>query len=142
VPMLMRLPARDLPARLATGVYIAHSGWEKWKGRQAEDAGERAERLHGMAAGAYPFLSRLSPRQFITALAVGELAVGTALCLPAVPNRLAGAALTAFAGGLVGMYLRTPSLHRPGSFWPTPAGTAISKDVWMLGIGLSLLAGG
>ena len=37
------------------------------------------------------------------------------------------------------MYLRTPSLHQPGSFWPTQAGTAVSKDIWMLGIGLGLL---
>jgi hypothetical protein len=38
------------------------------------------------------------------------------------------------------MYLRTPSLHKPHSIWPTPADIGISKDVWMLGIGLSLLA--
>jgi hypothetical protein len=38
------------------------------------------------------------------------------------------------------MYLRTPALHRPGSVWPTPAGIAVSKDVWMLGIGVGLLA--
>ena len=38
------------------------------------------------------------------------------------------------------MYLRTPALHEPNSVWPTPAGTAVSKDVWMLGIGLGLLA--
>jgi len=30
---------------------------------------------------------------------------------------------------------------KPGSVWPTQAGTAVSKDVWMLGIGLGLLAG-
>jgi hypothetical protein len=29
-----------------------------------------------------------------------------------------------------------------GSVWPTRAGTAISKDVWMLGIGVGLLADG
>jgi uncharacterized membrane protein YkgB len=39
------------------------------------------------------------------------------------------------------MYLRTPALHKPGSVWPTQAGTAVSKDVWMLGIGLGLMAG-
>jgi hypothetical protein len=31
---------------------------------------------------------------------------------------------------------------QPNSAWPTPAGTAVSKDVWMLGIGLGLLAEG
>jgi hypothetical protein len=38
------------------------------------------------------------------------------------------------------MYLRTPALHKPGSVWPTQAGTGINKDVWMLGIGAELLA--
>jgi len=56
-----------------------------------------------------------------------------------VPNKLAGGSLTAFAGGLMTMYLRTPALHKPGSIWPTSAGTGISKDVWMLGIGIGLL---
>jgi hypothetical protein len=30
----------------------------------------------------------------------------------------------------------------PGSIWPSQAGTGISKDVWMLGIGLGLTVGG
>ncbi|MBO0816797.1 MAG: hypothetical protein J2P30_16860 [Actinobacteria bacterium] len=54
---------------------------------------------------------------------------------------MAGAALTGFSGSLLTMYLRTPALHKPGSVWPTQAGTAVSKDVWMLGIGLGLIAG-
>ncbi|WP_207556036.1 hypothetical protein [Intrasporangium flavum] len=57
-----------------------------------------------------------------------------------MPNRLAGAALTAFSGGLVGLYLRTPGMRQEGSIWPTPDGMAVSKDTWMLGIGASLLA--
>lgn len=32
-------------------------------------------------------------------------------------------------------------LRKPGSIWPSQAGTGVSKDVWMLGIGLGLLAG-
>jgi len=66
--------------------------------------------------------------------------VGTVLLLPFVPARVAGLALTAFSGGLVTMYLRTPAMHEPGSVWPTPQGMPVSKDVWMLGIGLSLIA--
>jgi len=38
------------------------------------------------------------------------------------------------------MYLRTPAMHKPGSLWPTSSGIAIRKDVWMLGVGLGLLA--
>jgi hypothetical protein len=37
------------------------------------------------------------------------------------------------------MYARTPALRKPGSIWPSQAGTGVSKDVWMLGIGLGLL---
>ena len=76
------------------------------------------------------------------ALAVVEIGLGAALLTPVVPNRLAGAALSAFSGGLVTMYLRAPAMHKPNSVWPTPAGMAVSKDVWMLGIGLGLLAEG
>lgn len=131
----MRLSLRDVPTRLATGAYILHTGWEKWT-----DDGTSADGVHGMAAGAYPFLSRMPPATFLKALATAEIGLGTALLAPVVPNRLAGAGLTAFAGCLLTMYLRTPALYKPGSIWPTAAGIGISKDVWMLGIGLGLLA--
>jgi hypothetical protein len=75
-------------------------------------------------------------------LSAAEIGIGAALLTPFIGSRLAGAALTAFSGGLLGMYLRTPALHEPGSVWPTRAGIAISKDVWMLGIGLGLVAEG
>jgi uncharacterized membrane protein YphA (DoxX/SURF4 family) len=131
----MRIAARNVPTRLATGVYILHSGWEKWRGDE-----ERAQALHATAAGAYPLLEEIPPARFLRALAVAELGIGAALLTPFVPNRVAGASLTAFAGGLVAMYLRTPSMHQTGSVWPTRAGIGVSKDVWMLGIGLGLLA--
>jgi hypothetical protein len=38
------------------------------------------------------------------------------------------------------VYLRTPAVRNPGSVWPNQSGIALSKDVWMLGIGLGLLA--
>ena len=132
---MMRIPVRDVPTRLATGAYILHSGLEKWHGTE-----EHAQRVHGVAAGAFPFFARVSPTTFLKALAVAEIGVGATLLTPVVPNKLAGAALSAFAGGLMTMYLRSPALHRPHSVWPTPAGTGVSKDVWMLGIGLGLLA--
>ena len=132
-----RFHLRDVPTRLATGAYILHSGLEKWQGDE-----ERAQALHGFAAAAYPLLAKVPPTTFLKALAVAEIGLGAALLMPVVPNRLAGAALTAFSGGLVTMYLRTPAMHKPNSVWPTPAGIAVSKDVWMLGIGLGLLAEG
>jgi hypothetical protein len=135
--MKLRMTARDLPERVTTGAYILHSGLEKWP---ADDA--RAAGVHGMAAGAFPVLKRLSPAAFLRLLAAGEIAVGTILLAPVVPSAVAGAGLTAFSGSLVAMYARTPALHRPGSIWPSPAGIGVSKDVWMLGIGLGLLVDG
>ena len=128
----MRL--HTIPTRLATGAYILHEGL----GKLGADE-ERAKGLHAAASGAYPFLAQLEPPTFVRALAVGEITVGSLLLLPFVPGRLAGLALTAFSGGLVTMYLRTPAMHDPGSVWPTRQGVPLSKDVWMLGIGLSLL---
>jgi uncharacterized membrane protein YphA (DoxX/SURF4 family) len=126
---------RDVPTRFSTGAYILHSGLEKWHGNA-----DQAKGVHAMASGAYPFLAKIPPEKFLKALAAAEIGTGTALLVPVVPSKLAGAALSAFAGSLLGMYLRTPSMHKPGSVWPTRAGIGVSKDVWMLGIGLGLLA--
>jgi hypothetical protein len=129
----MRL--RELPTRLATGAYILHSGLDKRHGTP-----EMAQGMHGMASGAYPFLAGMEPTTFLRRLSLGEMTVGPLLLAPFVPTAVAGAALTGFAGGLVTMYLRTPALRKPGSIWPSQQGIAISKDSWMLGIGLGLLA--
>jgi hypothetical protein len=131
----MFLHLRNLPTRVATGGYILHTGLEKWNGTE-----EQAKGVHATAAGAFPFLAKVPPATFLKALSVAEITVGAALLTPIVPNKVAGAALTAFAGGLVTVYMRTPSLHNPDSVWPSQAGVAVSKDVWMLGIGLGLLA--
>ena len=109
------LKPRNLPTRIATGAYILHTGLEKWHGDE-----QRAIAIHGMAAGAYPIFKGMPPTRFLRLLAAAEIAVGTALLLPFVSNARAGAALTGFSGGLVVMYLRTPALHKPGSYWPTP----------------------
>ena len=95
--------------------------------------------VHGMAAAAFPFLQPIPPKRFLKLLSAGEILTGSLLLAPGVSNALAGAALTGFSGSLLAMYLRTPALHKPGSIWPTQGGTAVSKDVWMLGIGLGLL---
>jgi uncharacterized membrane protein YphA (DoxX/SURF4 family) len=125
---------RNVPARVATGAYILHSGIEKWSGGP-----EQAGGIHRMASGAFPVFSRMEAPRFLKLLSVGETATGIALLTPFVPAAVAGVALTGFSGALVTMYLRTPALHRPGSIWPTPQGVAVSKDVWMLGVGLGLL---
>ena len=133
--MPLRLSARHIPTRLATGAYVLHAGIEKWHGNP-----DQAARMHAMATGAFPMLGKLAPTTFLRLLAAVEITTGVALLTPLVPNALAGAPLTAFSAALTAIYLRTPALHKPHSIWPTPAGIGISKDVWMLGIGLSLLA--
>ncbi|HEY9557391.1 MAG TPA: hypothetical protein VIR58_11695 [Acidimicrobiales bacterium] len=131
----MRFPKRDMPARIATGAFILHAGWEKWRGDE-----ETAKGIHGMAVGTYPFLKDMEPTRFLKLLAAAEIGVGTALLAPFVPSRLAGTALTGFGTGLLGLYARTPGLRREGSIWPTQSGIGISKDSWLVGIGLSLMA--
>lgn len=133
--MFFRFPTRSLPGRATTGAFILHSGIEKWNGPS-----EQAEGVHAMAAGAFPVLKSIPPERFLKLLAAGEIVTGSLLLAPFVSNALAGAALTGFSGSLLTMYARTPALHRAGSVWPTQAGIAVSKDVWMLGIGLGLLA--
>ncbi|MCW2875975.1 MAG: hypothetical protein JWQ95_75 [Sphaerisporangium sp.] len=132
----MRFLARphQLPLRIATGAYILDSGLMKFDADE-----ETAARVHGMAAGTYPFLKRLDPERFTRALSVAEMSLGTALLLPVVPSAVAGAALTAFGAGLVGLYLKTPGMRQPGGIRPTQQGAGLAKDVWMVGIGLSLL---
>jgi hypothetical protein len=125
---------RTLPTRLATGGFILHAGLGKWGGSE-----EQANGVHGMAAAAIPPLSSFSPPTFLRLLSAGEIATGALLLAPFVSNRTAGLALTAFSGGLMTLYARTPSMRNPGSIWPSQQGMAVAKDVWMLGIGLGLL---
>jgi uncharacterized membrane protein YkgB len=131
----MSVHLRNIPARLAAGGFILNSGLEKWHASE-----EQAKGMHAMASDAYPFLANVEPPKFLKALSIAEIATGAIVALPIVPNKIAGAALTAFSGGLVGLYLRTPDLHKPGSILPNQAGIALSKDIWMLGIGIGLLA--
>jgi hypothetical protein len=126
--------ARRLPGRLAAGAFILNAGLGKWSADE-----ETAARLHGMAAGTYPFLSKLKPKDFARLLSAGEIALGTALLLPVVPAEVAGAGLAAFSGGLLGLYLRTPGMTKEDGIRPSHQGTAMAKDVWLLGIGLGLV---
>lgn len=59
-----------------------------------------------------------------------------------MPSAVAGAALTAFGGGLVKMYLSTPGMTDDSGVRPTQDGTAIAKDIWLVGAGLTLLIDG
>lgn len=122
-----------IPLRVATGAFILNSGIGKL------DADEQtAESLHGMASGAYPFLSELKPKDFSQLLAYGEIALGVALLAPNVSSRVAGIGLTGFGAGLVGLYLRTPGLTEDDGIRPSQDGIGIAKDVWLVAAGLTL----
>lgn len=123
-----------LPLRLATGAFILSSGLDKCGADE-----ETAQGLHDTAVGTYPFLSKVDPVMFTKCLSTWEITLGSALLLPVVPSRAAGAGLSAFAGALLGMYLRAPGMRRPGSLRPTPDGIGMAKDSWLLGAGLTLL---
>lgn len=128
-----KVRAWQVPLRLITGAFILHSGMEKWDGPD-----EQAQGVHGMARQSFPFLENIDAPRFLRLLAAGEIALGAALLTPAVPTRLAGAALTGFAGSLMAVYAQTPGLRKEGSVWPTPDGIGVSKDSWLLAIGLAL----
>lgn len=132
----MRFLARphQLPPRIAVGAYILNSGFTKFDADEQTAAG-----VHGMAVGTYPFLERVDPERLTRVLSVTEMTLGAALMLPLIPSALAGAALTAFGVGLVGIYLRTPGMRQPGSLRPTQEGVGLAKDVWLVGVGLGLL---
>ncbi len=132
--MRISVKARQLPPRIAAGAFILNAGI----GKLSVDE-ETAARLHGMAAGTYPFLKKLKPADFARLLAVTEITLGSALLLPVIPSAVAGAGLAAFSGGLLGLYARTPGMRREHSPFPSQQGTALAKDVWMAGIGLGLL---
>jgi hypothetical protein len=129
--------ARRFPLRLTSGAFILNSGLSK---RNVDEA--TAKQLHGFAVGTYPVLTRVEPQRFVQLVSAGEVAIGAALLLPVVPAAVAGAGLTAFGGSTLGLYLRTPGMREEGSLRPTERGLPIAKDVWLLGMGLSLLVDG
>jgi uncharacterized membrane protein YphA (DoxX/SURF4 family) len=131
--MSMAAKLRRAPGRVAAGAFILNAGLGKLSGTP-----ETAKALHGMAAGTYPFLRAVPPTVFLKLLAVTEIGVGAILLLPIFGARLSGLALTGFSTGLLGLYVRTPGMH-DANYRPTQQGTPIAKDVWMAGIGLSLL---
>ncbi|MCW2702558.1 MAG: uncharacterized protein JWQ37_553 [Blastococcus sp.] len=135
--MPLPITLSEIAPRISAGAFILNSGLGK---RGADE--QAAAGLHGFAAGTYPFLKNLQPRQFASLLSTSEIVIGAALLTPVVPTAVAGLALTVFSGGLLGLYLRTPGMHKPGSLAPTEQGLAIAKDIWLLGIGIGLLTRG
>jgi hypothetical protein len=135
--MALPITLSEIAPRISAGTFILNSGL----GKRGADEGTAAG-LHGFASGTYPFLKDVDPATFVRVLSYGEIAVGAALLTPFVPTAVAGAVLTGFSGGLLGLYLNTPGMRKPGSLAPTQEGLAVAKDVWLLGIGIGLLTRG
>ena len=132
-----RSAARQLPLRLTVGTFFLKSALSKRGTNEAT-----AERPQQFAATTYPFPGKLDAQKSLRLLSAGEIAIATSLLLPVIPAAVAGVALTAFSVGTLGLYLRTPGMRREGSLGPTEQGTVLAKDVWMLGISVSLIAEG
>jgi hypothetical protein len=128
--------AWPIPLRLATGAFILNSGLEK---RKLETEG--AEHLQSFASGAYPVVKRLPPERFGRALSTAEIAVGVVLLSPFVSSATAGVVLGGFSGSLLGLYWKTPGLHREHDPRPTHDGIPMAKDVWMAGSAAALVLG-
>src|SRR3954453_17807902 len=92
----------EIAPRISAGAFILNSGLGKRGADEAAAAG-----MHGFAAGTYPFLKSVPPQPFAKYLSTAEIAIGAILLTPFVPTVVAGTALTAFSGGLLGLYLRT-----------------------------------
>jgi hypothetical protein len=135
---MSRWTLRNIPLRVATGAYFLSSGLDKRNPDEQTAAG-----LHGFATSVYPFFGKVDAPTFIKLLSTAEIGMGAVLLLPFVPTAVAGAALTGFSAGLLGLYLRTPAMRRGANdLRPSPDGLALSKDVWLLGSGLTMLADG
>ena len=127
-----------VPLRVATGAFILNAGM----GKLNADEGN-AQFLHSAAAGTYPALAKdMQPTTFVKVLAYSEIAVGAALLAPMVSSTVAGAALTGFGASLVGMYFKTPAMTLDDGIRPSQEGTAVAKDIWLVGAGLTLLSQG
>lgn len=125
------------PARLAPGLFFLNSATNKAKADE-----ETAKGLQAFA-GALPGTDLVDAKTFVKLVSTAEYAIGAALATPFVPNRLAGAALTAFSTGLLGMYFGTPGMTVEGSkIRPSEQGLAIAKDSWLFGLGISLMLRG
>ncbi len=131
--MSLAAKLRRAPGRVAAGAFILNSGLAKLTGDAAT-----AKAVHGMAVGTYPFIKAIPAALFLRLLAVTEIVIGSMLLLPIVGAAMSGLALTAFSGGLLGLYVRTPGMH-DNRFRPTQQGTPIAKDVWLFAIGAGLV---
>ena len=130
----MKFKLWHVPVRLATGAFVLNSGLSKL---QSDDE-ELHKGLHGMASTAYPQVGSIEPKIFTKVLGGAETALGAALLAPFISPGLAGAGLTAFSAGLMGLYFKIPGMTEDG-IRPSQQGLALAKDSWLLAIGTALM---
>lgn len=130
----MGLSISNAALRLVSGAFILNSGIGK-----LSLPAEHAAGLQASAARVIPQAATLEPAQFGRYLSFAEIGIGSALLLPFVPTRLAGLALGAFSGGLLANYLKSPGMTKADGIRPTPAGIALAKDIWLVGIAAALI---
>jgi hypothetical protein len=123
-----------IPLRLSTGAFILNAGWGKRNLDKDSSAG-----LQAMAAKVIPPVSRIDAAKFGKMLSYAEMTLGAALLTPFLSSRLAGIGLGIFSGSLFTMYLRTPGMTLDDGIRPSPQGTVLAKDIWMLGIAAALV---
>jgi hypothetical protein len=127
-----------VPVRLATGAIIIDQGLQKLGADE-----DTARWLHGQATNAFPQFADMDPKDFVQLLSACEISLGAALLgIGFVPSALAGLGLSAFAGSLVRLYLKSPGTRREGSVAPSQQGVGLAKDSWMLAIGAALVLDG
>jgi hypothetical protein len=123
-----------IPLRLTTGAFILNAGWGKRNLDKDSAAG-----IQAMAARVIPPVSRIDAEKFAKMLSYTEMTLGAALLTPFLPSRLVGIGLGIFSGSLFTMYLKTPGMTLEDGIRPSPQGTALAKDIWMLGIAAALV---
>lgn len=132
LPSLATIALRGIP-----GAFVLNSGI----GKLGMDE-DTAAYLQAEAAKGIPALDELDPQLFGKLLAYGEIAVGSALLLPFVPNRIAGLALGGFSAGLLSIYFRDSEKTEDDGVRPSGSGIPLAKDSWMAAIALALIASG
>ncbi|GAB3941677.1 hypothetical protein [Corynebacterium tapiri] len=120
--------------RVIPGAFILNAGVQKI-GMPAE----ASEGLQEFAATGVPAVKELPKEKFGTIIGWSEAAVGGALLAPFVPNFVAGGALTAFSAGLLSLYFADEENTEDDGIRPTEKGLDLSKNAWLLAIGLGLL---
>ncbi|MGO4383717.1 hypothetical protein [Specibacter sp. RAF43] len=130
----MGLSIGNAALRLVSGAFILNSGINK-----LSLGPEHAAALQASAARVIPQAAAMEPVRFGKRLSMTEIGLGSLLLAPFIPTRLAGLALAAFSGGLVATYLKAPGMTRADGIRPTPEGTVLAKDIWLVGIAVALI---